>query len=51
MYKILNAKELTTNIYQMEVEAKRVAKSCNPGQFIIARMDADGERIPLTICD
>lgn len=51
MYKILNAKELTTNIYQMEVEAKRVAKSCNPGQFIIARMDAEGERIPLTICD
>ena len=51
MYKILNAKELTTNIYLMEVEAKRVAKSCNPGQFIIARMDEDGERIPLTICD
>lgn len=51
MYKILEAKELTTNIYLMEVEAKRIAKRCQPGQFIIVRMDEDGERIPLTICD
>ena len=51
MYKILQAEELTTNIYLMVVEAKRVAKSCQPGQFIIVRMDEDGERIPLTICD
>ena len=35
----------------MVVEAKRVAKSCQPGQFIIVRMDEEGERIPLTICD
>lgn len=51
MYKILEAKELTANIYLMVVEAGRVAKSCQPGQFIIVRMDEDGERIPLTICD
>ncbi len=51
MYKILEAKELTTNIFEMVVEAKRVAKSCQPGQFIIVRMDDEGERIPLTICD
>lgn len=51
MYKILEAKELTTNIFSMVVEAKRVAKACQPGQFIIVRMDEDGERIPLTICD
>ncbi len=51
MYKILKKKELTTNIYLMEVEAKRVAKSCEPGQFVIVRMDEEGERIPLTICD
>ena len=51
MYKILKAEELTTNIFLMEVEASRVAKACLPGQFIIVRMDADGERIPLTICD
>ena len=51
MYKILKAEELTTNIFLMVVEAKRVAKSCQPGQFIIVRMDDQGERIPLTICD
>ena len=51
MYKILKAEELTINIFLMEVEASRVAKACLPGQFIIVRMDADGERIPLTICD
>ena len=51
MYKIIKAEELTTNIYLMDVEAPRVAKSCQPGQFVIVRMDEDGERIPLTICD
>ncbi|MBQ7918942.1 MAG: sulfide/dihydroorotate dehydrogenase-like FAD/NAD-binding protein [Lachnospiraceae bacterium] len=51
MYKILDAKELTTNIYLMEVEAKRVAASALPGQFVIVRTDEKSERIPLTICD
>ncbi len=51
MYKIVKKQELTTNIYLMDVEAKRVAKSCKPGQFVIVRMDSEGERIPLTICD
>ena len=51
MYQILQAKELTTNIYMMVVEAARVAKSSEPGQFVIVRTDADSERIPLTICD
>ena len=51
MYQILEARELTANIYLMVVEAPRVAKNCQPGQFIIVRMDEDGERIPLTICD
>lgn len=51
MYKILEAEELTTNIYLMVVEAQRVAKSCLPGQFIIVRTDENSERIPLTICD
>lgn len=51
MYNILKAEELTTNIYLMVVEAKRVAKHCLPGQFLIVRTDADSERIPLTICD
>lgn len=51
MYKILKAKELAANIYLMVVQAERVAKSCEPGQFVIVRMDEEGERIPLTICD
>ena len=51
MYQILEAKELITNIYLMVVEAPRVARNCQPGQFVIVRMDKDGERIPLTICD
>ena len=51
MYKILEAKELTPNIYYMVVEAKRVARSYQPGQFVIVRTDERAERIPLTICD
>ena len=51
MYKILKAEELTTNIFLMVVEAKRVAKHCLPGQFLIVRTAEDSERIPLTICD
>lgn len=51
MYRILEAKELTANIFYMVVEAKRVAKACKPGQFVIVRTDEDSERIPLTICD
>ena len=51
MYRIVKAEELTTNIYLMDVEAPRVAKACQPGQFVIVRTDEEGERIPLTICD
>lgn len=51
MYKILDAKILAGNIYQMVVEAPRVAKRCLPGQFIIVKLDETAERVPLTICD
>ena len=51
MYTIVKSEKLTENIYSMEVKAKRVAKSCQPGQFVIIRTDDKGERIPLTICD
>ena len=51
MYKILKACNLASNIFLMDVEAKRVAASCEPGQFVIVRIDEKGERIPLTICD
>ncbi|EJO5347344.1 sulfide/dihydroorotate dehydrogenase-like FAD/NAD-binding protein [Clostridium botulinum] len=51
MYKIIEKKELAPKIYSIEVEAKRVAKSAKPGQFIIVRIDEKGERIPLTVAD
>ena len=51
MYKILKAEKLAEKIFLMDVEAPRVAKHCEPGQFIIVKEDDAGERIPLTICD
>ena len=51
MYKILKADKLAADIYRMVVDAPRVAKHCQPGQFIIVKLDEKGERIPLTICD
>lgn len=51
MYKIVNKRELTDNIYLMDIEAPRVAKSAKPGQFIIIKNNEKGERIPLTIAD
>ncbi|MDR1773991.1 MAG: sulfide/dihydroorotate dehydrogenase-like FAD/NAD-binding protein [Clostridioides sp.] len=50
-FKIVSKKELANNIYLMDIEAPRVAKSAKPGQFIIIKMDEKGERIPLTIAD
>jgi len=49
VYKIVNKRELTNNIFLMDIEAPRVAKSAKPGQFIIIKNDEKGERIPLTI--
>lgn len=51
MYKIVKAELLADKIYLMDLEAPRVAKSCQPGEFVIVKMDEVGERIPLTICD
>ncbi|WP_055667053.1 sulfide/dihydroorotate dehydrogenase-like FAD/NAD-binding protein [Desnuesiella massiliensis] len=51
MYRIVKKSLLAPNIYLMDIEAPRVAKSCYPGQFVIVKMDEKGERIPLTICD
>ncbi len=51
MYKIVKAECLADKIYLMDVEAPRVARACQPGEFVIVKMDEAGERIPLTICD
>ena len=49
MYRIVRRKDLNKTVTQMEVEAPLVANKAKPGQFIILRVDEDGERIPLTI--
>lgn len=49
MYKIVRKKRLTAAVTQMEIEAPLVAKKALPGQFIILRVDENGERIPLTV--
>ena len=51
MYPIVRREKLADNIILMDIKAPRVAKECLPGQFIIAKTDEVGERIPLTICD
>ncbi|MEH2931071.1 sulfide/dihydroorotate dehydrogenase-like FAD/NAD-binding protein [Candidatus Ventrimonas sp. KK005] len=51
MYKIMKAVTLAEKIFLMDVKAPRIAKSCQPGEFVIVKMDERGERIPLTICD
>ena len=49
MYKILTMKTLNPTVMQMEIESPLVARKAQPGQFIILRVDEDGERIPLTV--
>ena len=49
MYRIVRKKPLNPTVTQMEIEAPLVARKAKPGQFIILRVDADGERIPLTV--
>ena len=51
MYPIVKKEKLADKIFLMDVKAPRVAKSCEPGQFVIVKVDEVGERIPLTICD
>lgn len=51
MYKIVSKKILNPALELMEIHAPFVARKCEAGQFIIIRMDEEGERIPLTIAD
>ena len=51
MYKIVTKKILNPTVTLMEVEAPMIAAKAEPGQFIILRVDEDGERIPLTVAD
>ena len=49
MYRIVNKKILNPTVVMMDIEAPLVAKKAEAGQFIILRVDSEGERIPLTV--
>ncbi|WP_182186711.1 sulfide/dihydroorotate dehydrogenase-like FAD/NAD-binding protein [Pectinatus frisingensis] len=51
MYKILKKVLLSPSVWLYDIEAPRIAKKAEPGQFLIVRTDEEGERIPLTIAD
>lgn len=49
MYEIKSKRELNSTVTMMDIYAPLVAKKAQPGQFVILRVDSDGERIPLTV--
>ena len=51
MFRIIHRTVLNPTVTQMEIEAPLIARKAQPGQFIILRVDEEGERIPLTIAD
>lgn len=51
MFKVVRKKELNTSVTLMEIEAPFIARKAKAGQFIIFRVDENGERVPLTIAD
>ena len=51
MYQIISRKELNRTVTMLEIEAPLVAKKAKAGQFIILRVDEDGERVPFTVYD
>ena len=51
MYKILDKEILNPTVTKMVIEAPAVARKAEPGQFVILRVDEEGERIPLTVAD
>jgi len=51
LYSIVKKEELSAGVKLFVVAAPLIAKKCRPGQFVILRIDEEGERIPLTIAD
>lgn len=51
MYKIIKKQQLAPSVQLFEVEAPLIARKAKPGQFVILRVNEEGERIPLTIAD
>lgn len=50
-FEIVSKRRLANNVSEYEIYAPYVVKHCLAGQFVILRTDADGERVPFTICD
>ena len=51
MNQILKKRTLAPKVNEYVIDAPMIAKHCNPGQFVIVRVDEQGERVPFTICD
>lgn len=51
MNKLLSIRQLAENVREYVIEAPQIAKAARPGQFVILRVDEEGERVPFTICD
>ena len=51
MYKILDKKKLSPTITMLKLDTPEIAKKVQPGQFVIIRVNEEGERIPLTVND
>ena len=51
MFKLIENRPLVPNLHELTVEAPDVARSVQPGQFVIVRAEEDGERIPLSVAD
>lgn len=51
MYRIIKKKKLNSSVTLMKIDAPLVAKKAEPGQFVILRVNDEGERVPLTIAD
>lgn len=51
MFKILDKKNITKDVYIIKIHAPRVAKAILPGQFVIVRVDEKGERTPFPVCE
>jgi len=49
--RIVSMEEVVPNVYNLVIEAKRIARKAEPGQFVIVMANEDGERLPFTICD
>ena len=51
MYKILLKQELVPHVHLYKIDAPKVAKKAQPGQFVVIRIDEKGERIPVTVAN